>query len=94
MNNQNESWMNNPKLSGMDMSKLAMAGTTGRTGKGQKPTGASALSPCPAASRNKESNLQFSSQEMETIIQVLKAGKSQEEIQRMDRMLQLIKMMR
>ena len=45
-----------------------------------------------AASRNKESSLQFSSQEMETIIQVLKAGKSQEEIQRMRMVaLQLIK---
>ena len=91
MNNQNESWMNNPKLSGMDMSKLAMLGQLAEQGKGKSPQ---ELLPflMSAASRNKESNLQFSSQEMETIIQVLKAGKSQEEIQRMDRMLQLIKM--
>ena len=41
MNNQNESWMNNPKLSGMDMSKLAMLGQLAEQGKG---TGASALS--------------------------------------------------
>ena len=93
MNNQNESWMNNPKLSGMDMSKLAMLGQLAEQGKGKSPQ---ELLPflMSAASRNKESNLQFSSQEMDTIIQVLKAGKSQEEIQRMDRMLQLIKMMR
>lgn len=37
MNNQNESWMNNPKLSGMDMSKLAMLGQLAEQGKGKSP---------------------------------------------------------
>ena len=88
-----DAWINNPKLAGMDMSKLAMLTQLAEQGKGKSPN---ELLPVlmSAASQNQKNGVQFSSQEIETIIQVLKAGKSPEEIQRMDRMLQLIKMMR
>ncbi|MEF2734981.1 MAG: hypothetical protein U0N66_07595 [Blautia sp.] len=88
-----DAWINNPKLAGMDMSKLAMLTQLAEQGKGKSPN---ELLPflMSAASQNQTNGVQFSSQEIETIIQVLKAGKSPEEIQRMDRMLQLIKMMR
>lgn len=47
-----------------------------------------------AANRSKEKGMQFSSNEMEMIIEVLKMGKSQEEIAQMDKMIMLMKMMK
>ena len=46
-----------------------------------------------AASTNKSKGVRFSPQEMEAIIQVLKAGKSPEEAARMDKILQMFKML-
>lgn len=46
-----------------------------------------------AASTNKSKGVRFSPQEMEAIIQVLKAGKSPEESARMDKILQMFKML-
>jgi hypothetical protein len=37
--------------------------------------------------------MQFTSQEIERIIQVLKVGKSPEEVQRMERIIQMMKLM-
>ena len=46
-----------------------------------------------AANSSRAKGLQFSPQEMELIIRVLKVGKSPQEIARMDKMLSLMKMM-
>ena len=57
MNNQNESWMNNPKLSGMDMSKLAMLGQLVNR-KGKSPQELLPFS-CPPLSETKKATCSF-----------------------------------
>lgn len=87
------SWMNNPKLAGMDMSKLAMLNTLAEQGSGKKTPQELLPFLMSAASANKSKGVRFSPQEMETIIQVLKTGKSPEEAARMDKILQMFKML-
>ena len=76
----------------MDMSKLAMLGQLAEQGKGKSPQELLPFS-CPPLPETKKATCSFLLRKWK-LSQVLKAGKSQEEIQRMDRMLQLIKMMR
>ena len=45
------------------------------------------------SSKGKSKGMQFTSQEIERIIQVLKVGKSPEEVQRMERIIQMMKLM-
>lgn len=90
---ENNSWMNHPNLAGMDASKLAMLSAFAEQGAGKSPQD---LLPflMSAASQSKSKGMQFTPQEMDTIIQVLKMGKSPAEAARMDRMLQMLKLMR
>ena len=46
-----------------------------------------------AASQGKKGGLKFNANEISTIIEVLKMGKSPEEIQKLDRVISLMKMM-
>ena len=46
-----------------------------------------------AVSKGKSKGMQFNPQEMERIIQVLKIGKSPEEVQRMEHIIQMMKLM-
>lgn len=90
---EHASWINHPKLANMDMSKLAML--SGLAEQGSKKSTQDLLPfLMSAASQSKTKGMQFSSGEMETIIQVLKMGKSPAEVQRMDRMIQMMKMLR
>jgi hypothetical protein len=91
--NSGSSWMNHPNLSGMDPAKLAMLQSLAEQGS-QK--GQSDIMPflMAAASKSQSSGMQFSKNEMDTIIEVLKIGKPPAEVAKMDRMLQLMKMMR
>ena len=73
----NTSWMNHPNLADIDMSKLALLNTLAGQGAG----------------KGKSKGMQFNSQEMERIIQVLKIGKSPEEVQRMEHIIQMMKLM-
>lgn len=77
----------------MDMSKLAMLGQLAEQGKGKSPQ---ELLPflMSAASRNKEKQPAVFFSGNGNYHSGHKSRKTQEEIQRMDRMLQLIKMMR
>ena len=84
-NNLNDNWINNPKLA--DIDSLASQGNT---------KGAGELLPflLGAASQGKKSGMNFSASEISTIIDVLKAGKSPQEIQKLDKVVQLMKMIR
>ena len=86
------SWMNHPNLAGIDMSKLALLNSLAGQGVGKTPN---ELLPflMSAVSKGKTKGMQFTSQEIERIIQVLKVGKSPEEVQRMERIIQMMKLM-
>ena len=92
--NFQDNWMNNPNLKGMDPEKLKMLNNIANQGS-QK--GMNELLPflMSAVSQNKSQSggLDFSRQEMDTIIEVLKMGKPPEEVARINRMMQIIKMM-
>lgn len=87
------SWMDNPKLAGMDMSKLAMLNALAEQGSTKKTPQELLPFLMSATSKNKSKGIHFSPQEMEAIIQVLKNGKSPEEAARMDKILQMFKML-
>ena len=78
-NNLNDNWINNPKLADIDKTKLEMLRSLASLG---------------AASQGKKSGMNFSASEISTIIDVLKAGKSSQEIQKLDKVVQLMKMIR
>ena len=84
-----DDWKNNPKLSQMDPQKLSMLQNLADQGLGKNP---SELMPfiMGAASQG----LNFSSDEISAIIEVLKIGKSPTEIARLDRIVNLMKMIR
>ena len=71
-----DDWKNNPRLSGMDPQKLSMLQGLADQGLGKNP---SELLPfiMGAASKGKNAGLNFSSDEISTIIEVLKMGQRQ-----------------
>ena len=85
-------WMNHPNLAGMDKSKLEMLQNLANQGS-QKSQ--SDLMPflLAAANQGKSNGLSFSSSEISTIIEVLKAGKSPQEAAKLDRIVSLMRMM-
>ncbi len=87
------SWQNNPKLAGMDKSKLEMLQNLAEQGTGRN---ASDMLPflMSAASQGKNSGLHFSSEEISTVLEVLKMGKSPQEAAKLDRIVSLMKMIR
>lgn len=91
--NTGQDWTQNPNLRGMDPEKLKMLNSIASQGS-QK--GMNELLPflMSAASQNKSNGLNFTPREIDTIIEVLKMGKPPQEAARMERMMQIIKMMR
>ncbi len=89
----NENWQDNPKLAGMDRSKLDMLQQLAQQGSGKSP---SDLLPfiMNAASQGKNAGLHFSNNEINTIIEVLKTGKSPQERAKLDKVVNLMKMMK
>lgn len=71
-----DDWKNNPRLSGMDPPEAFHASGSGRSGIGEKSVRTSAIFIMGAASKGKNAGLNFSSDEISTIIEVLKMGKS------------------
>lgn len=90
-NNQN--WMNDPRLSGMDKSKLEMLQQMADQGS-QKSQ--SDLMPflMSAASNSNSKGMNFSSDEISAIIEVIKMGKSPKEAAKLDKIVSIMKMMR
>ena len=88
--NNIESWMNNPALSGIDPDKLQMLSLLAQQAQEKKQN---ELLPflMAAASQSRNSNIEFSSSERDAIINVLKSGKSPQEIQKIDRICALMK---
>ena len=88
-----ENWQDNPKLAGMDRSKLDMLQQMAQQGAGKSP---SDLLPfiMNAAAKGKSAGLRFNPNEINTIIEVLKMGKSPQERAQLDQVVNLMKMMR
>ena len=88
-----ENWQDNPKLAGMDRSKLDMLQQMVQQGAGKSP---SDLLPfiMNAAAKGKSAGLRFNPNEINTIIEVLKMGKSPQERAKLDQVVNLMKMMR
>ena len=86
-----DDWRNNPRLAGMDQSKLDMLQNLAQQGSTK---GINDMLPflMGAAAQGKKGGLKFNANEISTIIEVLKLGKSPEEIQRLDRIVNLMKM--
>ncbi len=84
-------WKDDPRLSQMDPQKLSMLQNMADQGLGKNP---SELLPfiMGAAAQGKKSGLNFSSNEISTIIEVIKMGKSPAETARLDRIVNLMKM--
>ena len=87
---ENTSWTKDPSLARLDPAKLAMLNSFARQGAGKSPQELLPLLMA-AASQSRAKGTRFSREEMESIIQVLKAGKSPEEIARMDQIIQMMK---
>ena len=87
---ENTFWTKDPSLAGLDPAKLAMLNSFARQGAGKSPQELLPLLMA-AASQSRAKGTRFSREEMESIIQVLKAGKSPEEIARMDQIIQMMK---
>lgn len=86
-----DDWKNDPRLSQMDPQKLSALQNLADQGLGKNP---SELLPfiMGAASQGKNAGLNFSSSEISTIIEVIKMGKSPAEAARLDRIVNLMKM--
>ena len=86
-------WMNNPNLAGIDPAKLAMLQSLASLGcqKSQKELLPFLMA---AASSSQKNGTQFSRDEMDVIVEVLKSGKSREEAAKIDQMMQIMKMMK
>ena len=86
-------WTKAPSLAGIDPAKLAMLQSLAAQGS-QK--GQSEMLPflMAAASSSQKNGTQFSRDEIDLIVDVLKTGKSSEEIARIDRMMQIMKLMK
>lgn len=88
-----ESWMNNPALGGIDPAKLQMLASLADQAKGKNQN---EMLPflMAAASQSKSSNMTFDSSEADAIISVMKLGKSPQEIQRIDKICAIMKQFR
>ena len=89
---QKENWMEHPNLQAMDKSKLEMLQNLANQGN-QKNQQELLPFLMAAASKGKSNGLNFSSDEISTIIEVLKMGKSPQEAAKLDRIVSLMKMM-
>lgn len=90
-----QSWMNHASLQGIDPAKLEMLSKMAAQGQEQTKSQAD-LMPflMMSANSSKEKGMQFSGQEMDMIVEVLKMGKSPQEVAQMDKMLMLLKMLK
>ena len=89
----NDDWRNNPMLAGRDRSKLDMLQNLASQGSSK---GANEMLPflMSAAAQGKNGGLKFNADEISAIIEVLKMGKSPQEVQKLDKVVNLMKMMR
>ncbi|MCI7812635.1 MAG: hypothetical protein SO016_07765 [Lachnospiraceae bacterium] len=89
----NENWMNHPNLKNIDKKKLQALWALTNQGA---PKSQNDFLPflMAAASQSKKDGISFSPQEIDTIIEVIKAGKSPEEAQKIDRLRMMMNLMK
>lgn len=89
---EDNNWMNHPSLKGIDKTKLQilLALTEQSQSKSQKELLPFLLA---AASQSKSKGVKFTPDEVDTIINVMKEGKSKEELARMEKVRNMMKMM-
>lgn len=86
------SWMNNPALKNIDPAKLQMLMSMTEQTSGKKQN---ELLPflMAAAAQSKSKGMSFTPEETDAIIEVMKTGKSKEEIEKIERIRSMMKMM-
>lgn len=90
---ENNEWMNNPKLANLDKGKLEMLQQLADQGS-QKNQNDLMSFLMAAASKGKSQGVNFSPDEISAILEVMKMGKSPKEAARMDKIVNLMRMMR
>lgn len=87
------SWMNNPALNNIDPAKLQMLMSMAEQSNGKNQN---ELLPflLAAASQSKSKGMTFSPDETDAIIEVMKMGKSKEEIEKIERIRTMMKLMK
>lgn len=88
-----QTWQNDPSLKNVDPQKLSLLQTLADQSGGRSP---SDMLPflMSAAAQGRKNGLQFSSDEISTILNVLKAGKSPKEAAKLDQIASLMRMIR
>lgn len=88
-----DEWMNNLQLSGIDPAKLSMLQSLAAQGSSKNQN---EMLPflMAAASNSQKKGMQFSPQEMNMIIEVMKKGKSKEEVAKIDQMMNIMRMIK
>lgn len=89
-NNFSNSWMDHPAMKGMDpvkleLIRLAAKQTAGKSGRSLAPVMMALIT-----SANKK-GIQFTPQEMSLILDILKEGRSREEQNQIDQMVQMVR---
>lgn len=87
------SWTKNPSLGSIDPAKLQMLASLTEQAKGKKQNELLSFL-MSASAQTQEKNLSFQSSEIDAVIDVMKEGKTPEEIQRIDRLIGLIRQLR
>ena len=89
----NQNWINNPNLASIDTAKLQMLQSLASQGAGK---GSQELMPSlmMAMKQTRQKGMSFTPEEMNLIIDVMKSGKSPEETAQIDKILNLLKMMK
>ena len=88
-----DDWRNNPRLAGMDRSKLDMLQGLAQQGIGKNPNDMLPFL-MQAATQGKKAGLNFNDKEISTIIEVLKMGKSPAEAAKLDKVVSLMRMIK
>lgn len=89
----NNSWMNDPRLDGLDKDKLGMLQEMANQG-GEKNQSELMSFLMAAAASGQSGKPQFAPDEMQLIIEVLKSGKSPKEQARINKIVQLMSLLR
>ena len=89
--NRNEDWKMDPKHKNIDAGKLDMLQKLAEKGSGKS---ASDMLPflMSAAASGKKNGLNFSQNEISAVLEVMKAGKSPQEVAKIDKIVNLMRM--
>lgn len=88
-----EDWMNHPDLESIDAAKLQMLQSFANQGEGKSQNDLMPLLMM-AMQNSQKSGMAFNSNEMDAIIGVLKMGKPKQEVDKIEQMLNIMRMMK